>query len=39
MLTGHQEGQCVIGLEADCGVLDAQLLGQQIPEACGVVAQ
>lgn len=27
MLTGHQEGQCVIDLEADCGVFDAWLGG------------
>lgn len=27
MLTGHQEGQCIPGLEADCGVSDARLWG------------
>lgn len=34
MLMGHQEGKCIIDLEADCGVLDAWLWGQQIPMAC-----
>lgn len=39
MLTGHQEGQCIVDLEADCGVSDAWLWGRQIPKVCGVGAQ
>lgn len=39
VLTGHQEGQCIVDLEADCGVSDAWLWGRQIPKVCGVEAQ
>lgn len=39
MLTGHQEGKCIVGLEADCGVSDAWLWGRQIPKVRGVEAQ
>lgn len=39
MLTGHQEGQCIIDLEADCGVSDAWLWGRQIVKVYGVEAQ
>ena len=39
MLTGHQEGQCIVGLEADCGVSYARLWERQIPKVRGVEAQ
>lgn len=39
VLTGHQEGQGVIDLEADSGVPDAGLWGRLIPKARGVEAQ
>lgn len=39
MLMSHQEGQGIIGSEADCGVSDAWLWGQQILKMCGVEAQ
>lgn len=38
MVPGHQEGKCIIDLEADGGVSDAWLWGRQIPTACGVEA-
>lgn len=38
MLTGHQEDKRIIDLEADCGVSDAWLWGQQIPVVCGIEA-
>lgn len=38
MLTGDQEGKRIVDLEADCGVADARLWGQQMPTARGVGA-